>query len=168
MRTPGNRARALGLLGVAAGFMLLLSAAGPAEGGGRYRDRGVHYVVVRRPQAVVVRPVRADHFIVRRPRFVVVRPVPYWPVAYGNAVDARLGVNVGGLHLGVSFRRVEPYYGCNFCDAYFDGYGAWEAHVAGCADQRVICEPWDDGDVDAFRAAAWQEWERHDARGCHR
>lgn len=141
----------------------------PGNGGKKhrhaYRDGRVRYVVVRRPGMVVVRPIYPDYFIVRRPRFVVVRPVPYWPVAYGNGVTARIGVNIGGVHFGLGFQPTEPHYGCNFCDAYFGSYGAWEAHVTGCAHgarERVICEPWGDGDVDALRAGAQREWERYE------
>jgi hypothetical protein len=193
MRTPGNRNRVAGLVGIATGVALLVGSPGAAgaahRGGGHdgravyrnhpvfvenpgharkayrygYGSREVRYVVVRQPRAVFVRPVYADYFIVRRPRFVVVRPVPYWPMGYGNSVSARIGVNIGHVQLGFGFQRTEPYYGCNFCDAYFSDYGAWEAHVAGCAhrsEERVICEPWDAGDVDAFRDGAAREWER--------
>jgi hypothetical protein len=136
--------------------------------GYHYRRAPVRYVVVRRPRFVVVRPVYREYFVVHRPRFVVVRPVPCWPAEYGSGVSARIGVRTGGLNLDFGFRRHDPYYGCNFCDAYFTSYSAWEDHVAGCShgpSERVLCEPWDDGDVSHFREGASRAWDEYEDDG---
>lgn len=131
-----------------------------------YRRAPVRYVVVRRPRAVIVRPAYVDHFVVHRPRFVVVRPVPYWPMAYGDGVSARIGIRTGGVNLNVGFNKRSPYYGCNFCDDYFTSYSSWERHVGGCSHSRydrVIAEPWDQDDLGYFRNGASDAWDRH----CH-
>lgn len=138
---------------------VLVPHPGPAHGKVyRYREGRVRYIVVRRPRVVFLRPACVDRFVVRRPRFVVVRPVPCWPAARPDGMRAHLGLNIGGVNLGVAFQRSDPHYGCNFCEAYFDSYGAWEAHVGSCrhaGHARVICEPWERGDVEHFRAGAW-------------
>jgi hypothetical protein len=73
-------------------------------------------------------------------RFVYVRPVRFFIGA-----DAFVGP------IGIHARIVRPHYlyGCNFCDATFDSYGAYVQHVEHC-DQRpsgcgVSVSNWDDG-----------------------
>jgi len=73
-------------------------------------------------------------------RFVYVRPVRYFIGA-----DACIGP------VGIHARIVRPHYlyGCNFCDARFDSYGAYYRHVEHC-DHRpggfeISVSNWDDG-----------------------
>lgn len=76
-------------------------------------------------------------------RFVYVRPIRFFISA-----DAFVGP------IGVHARIVRPHYlyGCNFCDARFDSYGAYVQHVEHC-DQRpsgcdISVSNWDDGGQD--------------------
>jgi len=73
-------------------------------------------------------------------RFVYVRPVRFFVGA-----DACIGP------IGIHARIVRPHYiyGCNFCDARFDSYGAYCQHVEHC-DHRptgfdISVSNWDDG-----------------------
>jgi hypothetical protein len=165
MRKPGVGTAVAGLTGVAMGLAVLVAGAGPAQAGRRGCGHGHHrcdhagqearYVVVRHPRGAFVRPARADCFMVRRARVVWVRPVPCWRAAYEPGLTVRAGIDLGAMRLGVAFGRGEPLYGCNFCAAQFAAYGAWESHVRGCAHERVVCERWDEADLEGFRAAAW-------------
>jgi hypothetical protein len=73
-------------------------------------------------------------------RFVYVRPVRYFIGA-----DALIG------GVGIHARIVRPHYlyGCNFCDARFDNYDDYAAHVEHCAYRPSRCDisvsNWDDG-----------------------
>ncbi len=128
--------------------------AGPMHGYA-YRTRPLHYVAVRRPRFYVYRPIWREAFVVERPRYVMVRPLPCWP-AYGG-VSARIGVRTPGLALNLGLDSARPLYGCDFCEACFTGYTAWERHVQSgpCGPGgRVLCEPWDEQDVQYFRQEA--------------
>lgn len=76
-------------------------------------------------------------------RFVYVRPVRFF-----IAADACVGP------IGIRARIVRPHYlyGCNFCDATFDSYGAYCQHVEHCGSRPSGCEisvsNWDDGHED--------------------
>lgn len=151
--------------GVAIGVSVLLAGPGPAQAGRRGCGHGHHgcrhagyeerYVVVRHPRGVFVRPARAECFVVRRARVVRVRPVPYWPADYAPGLTVGAGIDLGTVRLGLAFRSAEPFYGCNYCAAHFAAYGAWESHVRGCAPERVVCERWNEADLEGFHAAAW-------------
>jgi hypothetical protein len=73
-------------------------------------------------------------------RFVYVRPVRFFISA-----DACVGP------IGIHARIVRPHYlyGCNFCDATFDSYGAYVQHVEHCDRRPSGCDisvsNWDDG-----------------------
>ena len=165
MRTSRIRNVAAAVTGIAIAASVLLAVPGPAQAGRRGNGHGHHggrhgghearYVVVRHPRGVFVRPARAECFVVRRARVVRVRPVPYWPAAYGSGLTVGAGIDLGAVRLGLAFRRAEPLYGCNFCDAHFAAYGAWESHVRGCAPERVVCERWDEADLEGFRDVDW-------------
>ena len=88
-----------------------------------------------RAQRVYVRPV---YF--QRRHLVVVRPVRYFVGA---------DFTIGGVRIGARFHDRDRYvYGCNFCDARFATYGAYERHVHMCPDMprgyRVDVSDWDD------------------------
>jgi len=135
------------------------------RGHGRYAYAPTHgYVIVRRTNTVVLRPVFTEAFVVRRPRFVVVQPVPVWAAPY-RSVSGAVGIHTGGLNLNFAFSKQHPYYGCSFCGAYFNSYDAWARHEQYCPDRpvgRVLCQPWDDDQLDACRDQAGQAWERGD------
>ena len=68
------------------------------------------------------------------------------PVRFFIGADACVGP------IGIRARIVRPHYlyGCNFCDATFDSYGAYCRHVEHCDSRPHGCEVsvsnWDDGD----------------------
>jgi hypothetical protein len=76
--------------------------------------------------------------------FVYVRPVRFFISA-----DAFFGP------IGIRARIVRPHYlyGCNFCDARFDTYGAYAYHVEHCDyrpdDCQISVSNWDDSDYDS-------------------
>lgn len=117
----------------------------------------IRYVTVRHRRAFVLRPAREDCFVVRRHRTIVVRPVPYWSVPYRPAVSAGIGVRTNQLQFDLAFNDRRPYYGCNFCEAYFPSYVVWKRHVLICSHRppvRVICEAWDEDDLEYFSESA--------------
>lgn len=62
-------------------------------------------------------------YIYRR-RIVRLRPIRYYVAA--SAI-------IGGVHIGARYHDHDDYYyGCNFCDARFDAYGSYRAHVYDC------------------------------------
>ncbi|HEY2924323.1 MAG TPA: hypothetical protein VGJ98_05085 [Candidatus Eisenbacteria bacterium] len=73
-------------------------------------------------------------------RFVYVRPVRYF-----IAADAC----IGGLNIRARIVRPHYLYGCNFCDARFDTYGAYYSHVGHCGHRpsgfELSISNWDDG-----------------------
>jgi hypothetical protein len=163
----------LGLIALTAVAVLSILATGADAGNGHGRRKwkhrrsydGVRYEQRwREPRAVVVsRPVRVVHAApvyaacppryvsYRSPRVVVVRPAPY----------VRVGARIGSVHIGAIFggRRHADYdYGCNFCDARFNAFSAYDSHVHGCAHRprnvRIEARVWDD--------AGYGEWEHRD------
>jgi hypothetical protein len=103
-----------------------------------YRD----YVVVRgvyggpyqyRARRYWVRPAYSAHYI-------YVRPVRYFVAA--SAV-------IGGVRISARFHPHDYWlYGCNFCDARFENYDDWAAHVGVCRyhpdGYQVRAQYWDD------------------------
>jgi hypothetical protein len=129
----------------------------------------VRFTVVRAPRRVIVRPVLADAFVIRGPRYVVVRPIPVWVHRpYRPTAAARISARLGRVIFAVTMADRSPHHGCNFCDAHFASYWAWEAHVTGCArwrgPTRVIAVPWDEGDLDYFRERAHLSYWRGEDR----
>ena len=78
-------------------------------------------------------------------------PPAYYPthVVYVRPVRFFVGANfrIGGVGISAQYANPGPVYGCNFCDARFDSYGAYEDHVEHCAHApqgyRVMAEEWD-------------------------
>jgi hypothetical protein len=126
-----------------------------------YGDRGNHYgwrnggprfrrdtVVLRdgsygrgyRVQRVYVRPL---YF--QRRHLVVIRPVRYYVGA---------DFTIGGVRIHARTGDYDRYvYGCNFCDARFGSYAAYERHVVRCDDRPRgyrfdVCD-WD---------SQWDDW----------
>ena len=103
-------------------------------------------------------PVRRDVIVIRdrghgayfRARRVFVQPRFYRgslyvrPVRYFIAADAC----IGGINFHTRIVRPHYLYGCNFCDARFDNYDDYAAHVAHCdhaPDEYTIqASNWDD------------------------
>jgi hypothetical protein len=105
-------------------------------------------------------PVRRDFFMIRDHRygggFFRARRIYAAPRFYGRFVYVRpvryfIGADalIGGV--GIHARIVRPHYiyGCNFCDARFDNYDDYAAHVEHCAYRPSRCDisvsNWDDG-----------------------
>jgi len=127
------------------GFSGRVSWGGGFSGGGFAGWRGVP---VRRDVLVIRDRSCGGFFRARRiycaprvyGRFVYVRPVRFF-----IAADACVGP------IGIRARIVRPHYlyGCNFCDATFDSYGAYCRHVERCDHRPPGCDisisNWDDG-----------------------
>jgi hypothetical protein len=71
-------------------------------------------------------------------RTVYVQPVRFY-VSAG-------AVTSGGISFSIGFGSPAYAYGCNFCGAEFPSYGAYHAHVVGCAARpagyRVVAQDW--------------------------
>lgn len=84
-------------------------------------------------------------------RVIRVRPIRFAVAASGV---------IGGVRFHGSYHNEDDYlYGCNFCDARFNSYGAYRAHVQSCDQRphgyRVECSDWNaPGSVDD---GAWRE-----------
>ena len=85
----------------------------------------------------------APRYVVYRPqRVAIVRPAPY----------VRIGGRIGQVDVSAVFGPHANYtsydYGCNFCDAHFSSFGAYEDHVEHCAyrpaNVRIVVRSWDD------------------------
>ncbi len=101
---------------------------------------------------------RPDYIYARR--IVRVRPVRLY-------VDA--SIVIGGVHIqGVYHDHGDYAYGCNFCDARFDDYDGYHAHVVACphrpAGYRVDCSDWGSG------TGSWDDegWRDDDGDGDYR
>jgi hypothetical protein len=75
-----------------------------------------------------------------RRHIVYLRPVRYYVSA---------AAVIGGVRLHARFHDHDDYlYGCNFCDARFDSYGHYRAHVYECElrphGYRIVASDWDD------------------------
>lgn len=101
---------------------------------------------------------RAQRFWVHptyRGRFIYVRPVRYYVSA---------AAVIGGIRISaVIFPHDRWLYGCNFCEAYFDDYGHWAAHVRACpyhpAGYSVRALEWED---DWHSYLGGRDWTRDD------
>lgn len=125
------------------------------RGGRVYRDAIVIRNSNRGPRYRAWRTYSEPEFIYRR-RIVRIRPVRYYVSA--TAV-------IGGVHVNARFRdRDDYYYGCNFCDARFDDYGSYRAHVYECDARphgyQIVTNDWNDREL---RDRDWwddRNWER--------
>jgi hypothetical protein len=125
----------------------------------------IRYVTVRHEHALILRPAYEERFMVRRHRVIVVRPTPYWSVPYRPLASAVIGVRTRNVQFDVAFNDRRPQYGCNFCDAYFPTYERWSQHVQACSHRpayEVVCERWDEDDLDYFCEPAGQACARYD------
>ena len=92
------------------------------------------------------------------PRHIVyVRPVRLFISA---------SATIGGVHVRGTYADGDEVYGCNFCDAEFGGFDAYEDHVAHCSHAprgySVVASDWSHGQWDDER---WQDdrgWDRED------
>jgi len=114
-----------------------------------YRDvitiRG-GYGGYRGPQYRAWRSYCEPEFIYSR-RIVRIRPIRYFAAT----------VVIGGVHVGARYNDYDDcYYGCNFCDARFESYGAYRAHVYGCDARphgyRIEASDWNDREL---RDSGW-------------
>jgi hypothetical protein len=105
-----------------------------------YRDVVVIRSGYRAPRYHVARTYSRPEFIYAR-RIVRVRPVRLF-------VDA--SIVIGGVQIrGVYHDHADYEYGCNFCDARFDDYAGYHAHVMECPHRpsgyRIECDDWGSG-----------------------
>ncbi|HYR68392.1 MAG TPA: hypothetical protein VER77_00780, partial [Candidatus Dormibacteraeota bacterium] len=92
------------------------------------------------------------------PRHVIyVRPIRFFISA--NAV-------IGGVHVHGDYGDPCDIYGCNFCDAQFTSFEAYQDHLDHCPyaprGYRVVASDWDHGQWNDDR---WQDdrgWDRED------
>jgi len=92
------------------------------------------------------------------PRHIIyVRPVRFFISA---------GATIGGVHVHGDYADPGDLYGCNFCDAQFSSFDAYEDHLAHCSHAprgyRVVVSDWDHGQWNDDR---WQDdrgWDRED------
>lgn len=75
-------------------------------------------------------------------RIVRIRPIRYFAAT----------VVIGGVHVGARYHDQDDYYyGCNFCDARFENYGSYRAHVYGCDARphgyRIEASDWNDREL---------------------
>jgi len=117
--------------------------------------RGPRY----RAQRVWARP-----YYNERQRLCMIRPVRYFVTA--NAM-------IGGVRIGARIHDHDRfYYGCNFCDSRFGGYGAYRSHVVRCGDRprgyRFEVSDWDNEwdneacDVDGCEVHGGHHGDGHD------
>ena len=137
-----------------------VAEAGNGHGHGRHKNKhkNKHARYVRyeesRQVVVVERPVHVVHHApvytacepryvsYYSPRAVVVRPAPY----------VQVGARIGSVDIAAVFgsrpRYVDYDYGCNFCEAHFNTYQAYDVHVHGCdyrpRDVQIQARMWDD------------------------
>ena len=148
---------------------------GRGHGHGKKNKRYVAYEPVYRSRAVYVQPApvcvqpapvyvqAAPVYQACAPRYVtyypeqvaVVRPTPF----------VHIGAQLGAVSISALFGGHRQYdYGCNFCDAHFSSYGAYENHVHNCAyrpsNVRIECRQWDDD--------GYAQWQGRNPSSCRR
>ena len=137
-----------------------VAEAGNGHGHGKHKhkhkNKHARYVRYEAPRQVVVveRPVHvvrhAPVYTACEPRYVsyyspravVVRPAPY----------VQVGARIGSVDIAAVFgsrpRYADYDYGCNFCEAHFNTYQAYDVHVHGCdyrpRDVQIQARMWDD------------------------
>lgn len=107
-----------------------------------YRDVIVIRDNPRGPRYRAWRSYSEPEFIYRR-RIVRLRPVRYYVSA---------SVVIGGVHVhGRVHDHDDYYYGCNFCDARYDNYGGYRAHVYECDARphgyQIVTNDWNDREL---------------------
>jgi len=139
---------------------------GHGHGKHKQRWRSTRVVEVVREPVVVervryVEPVRyvapVRYVTYASPRVVVVRPTPY----------VHVGAQIGRVTIGAVFGPRATYadydYGCNFCDARFNTFPAYDAHVHGCGyrpqNVQIVARGWDD--------QGYAEWRGRDPYACN-
>jgi hypothetical protein len=134
---------AISLAATAATLMTLAPAAFADHGHGRGHAYGHrrYYPVACAPQPVYyAAPACAPRYVVYRPaRVLVVRPAPY----------VQVGTRIGPVDISAIFGSHQRYeYGCNFCDAHFSTFGAYEDHVEHCgyapSNVHIQVQAWGD------------------------
>ena len=161
---PGARYRAPMWGGQGGGYGRTVYMPGPRyarpwQGRTVYRD----FVHVSLGPRYAYRPVACWRYYVApayyEPRHIVyVRPVRFFVSA---------GLVLG--RVGISAQYVNPgeIYGCNFCDARFDNYDDYVAHVQHCPDAPhgyiIQAQPWDQGD---WSSRNWQNDRNWDRDNC--
>jgi hypothetical protein len=119
----------------------------------RYRTERVVYVERHAP-VVIAQPVRYVSYV--EPRVVVVRPTPY----------VHVGARIGRVSIGAVFGPRATYsdydYGCNFCDAHYNTFASYDAHVHNCGyrpqNVQIVARGWDD--------QGYGEWSGRDPYAC--
>lgn len=120
-----------------------------------YRDAITIRSGYRGPRYRAYRTYWEPQYIYRR-RIIRLRPVRYYVAA--TAI-------IGGVHIGARYHDHDDYYyGCNFCDARFDAYGSYRAHVYDC-DSRphgytLETHDWNDRELQDGGWWADQNWEQ--------
>lgn len=120
-----------------------------------YRDVIVIRDNPRGPRYRAWRSYAEPEFIYRR-HIVRLRPVRYYVSA--SAV-------IGGVHVNARFHDHDDYYyGCNFCDARYDSYGAYRAHVYECEARprgyQIVTNDWNDRELQDCNWWDDRNWEQ--------
>jgi len=123
-----------------------------------YRSRPVYVQpapVYVQPAPVVYRACAPRYVTYYPEQVAVVRPTPF----------VRVGAQIGAVSISALFGGHRQYdYGCNFCDAHFSSYGAYENHVHNCAyrpsNVRIECRQWDDD--------GYAQWNGRSPSNCQR
>jgi hypothetical protein len=107
------------------------------------------------PAPVVYRACAPRYVTYYPQQVMVVRPTPF----------VQVGARFGSITIGAVFGGHQRYqYGCNFCDAHFSSYGAYENHVHNCAyrpaNTRIECRQWDD--------QGYSQWQGRSPSSCRR
>ncbi len=116
---------------------------GHGHGHGKHKHKHARYRevhVVSPARVVFAAPAR--YVTYAEPRVVVVRPTPY----------VHVGARIGRVSIGAVFGPQPQYaryeYGCNFCDAHYSSFAAYDAHVHGCSHRprevQIVARGWDD------------------------
>ena len=128
-----------------------------------YRDAITIRSGYRGPRYRAYRTYWEPQYIYRR-RIIRLRPVRYYVAA--TAI-------IGGVHIGARYHDHDDYYyGCNFCDARFDVYGSYRAHVYDC-DSRphgytIETHDWNDRELQDGEWWDDRNWEQdHSYKGDH-
>jgi len=92
------------------------------------------------------------------PRHIVyVRPVRFF---------VSVGAVIGGVHVHGDYSNADDVYGCNFCDAQFSSFHAYEDHVDHCRyapdGYTIEARDWDQEQWDDRQMQDDRVWDRED------